>query len=63
MPEAREGVTLVVDGQIKTPFQSGDRAVIRKAPVAFQLARLPGHSYYKSLHRKLGWGGQARYQR
>jgi NAD+ kinase len=63
MPEAREGVTLVVDGQIKTPFQSGDRVTIRKAPVSFLLARLPGHSFYNALHRKLGWGGQARYQR
>lgn len=63
MPEAREGVTLVVDGQIKTPFLSGDRVTIRKAPVSFLLARLPGHSFYNSLHRKLGWGGQARYQR
>jgi len=63
MPEAREGVTLVVDGQIKTPFQAGDRVTIRKAPVSFLLARLPGHSFYNALHRKLGWGGQARYQR
>ena len=63
MPEAREGVTLVVDGQIKTPFHAGDRVTIRKAPVSFLLARLPGHSFYNSLHRKLGWGGQARYQR
>lgn len=63
MPEAREGVTLVVDGQIKTPFQGGDRVTIRKAPVSFLLARLPDHSFYNALHRKLGWGGQARYQR
>jgi NAD+ kinase len=63
MPEAREGVTLVVDGQMKTPFVSGDRVTIRKAPVSFLLARLPGHSFYNALHRKLGWGGQARYQR
>jgi NAD+ kinase len=63
MPEAREGVTLVIDGQIKTPFRMGDRVSIRKAPVSFLLARLPGHSFYNALHRKLGWGGQARYQR
>jgi NAD+ kinase len=63
MPEAREGVTLVVDGQIKTPFLAGDRVTIRKAPVSFLLARLPAHSFYNALHRKLGWGGQARYQR
>jgi NAD+ kinase len=63
MPEAREGVTLVVDGQMKTPVVSGDRVTIRKAPVSVLLARLPGHSFYNALHRRLGWGGQARYQR
>lgn len=62
-PRAREGVMLVIDGQIKTPFHPLDRVVIRKASVNFQLARLPGHSYYAALHRKLGWGGDPRYRR
>jgi NAD+ kinase len=62
-PHARSGVTLVIDGQIKTPFHKGDSIVIRQAPVTFQLVRLPGHSYYNALHRKLGWSGQPRYQR
>jgi NAD+ kinase len=54
---------LVIDGQMKTPFHKGDSVVIRRAPVTFQLVRLPGHSYYNALHRKLGWSGQPRYQR
>ncbi|MBX3441885.1 MAG: NAD(+)/NADH kinase [Planctomyces sp.] len=62
-PHANEGVMLVIDGQIRTPVSRGDRIVIRRAPVMFQLVRLPGHSYYAALHRKLGWGGQPRYQR
>jgi NAD+ kinase len=62
-PHAPEGVMLVVDGQIKVPFQAGDRVVIHRAEVSFQLARLSGHSYYATLHRKLGWDGQPRYQR
>jgi NAD+ kinase len=57
-----EGVTLVVDGQIKQPLQSDDVVTVRKADVTFQLARIPGHSYYRTLHRKLGWGGQPRYE-
>ena len=57
-----EGVMLVVDGQIKTPFGSQDSAIVRRADVSFQLARIPGHSYYSTLHRKLGWAGQPRYQ-
>jgi NAD+ kinase len=61
--DAREGVTLLVDGQIRVPFRQGERVVVRRAPVTFQLARLPGHSYYAALHRKLGWAGQPRYRR
>jgi NAD+ kinase len=61
-PRAPQGVMLVVDGQVRTPFGPHDRAVIRRAPFTFQRIRLPGHSYYQALHRKLGWGGQPRYQ-
>lgn len=62
-PHAPEGVTLLIDGQIRESFQPGDRAIIRRAPCRFQLVRLTGHSYYGTLHRKLGWDGQPRYQR
>jgi NAD+ kinase len=62
IPDAPEGVMLVIDGQIKEPFGPGDAAVIRRAGVTFQLARIPGHSFYGTLHRKLGWAGQPRYE-
>ena len=58
-----EGVMLVVDGQIRVPFESGDEVIIRKSQIAFQLVRMQGHSFYGTLHRKLGWDGQPRYQR
>ncbi len=61
--DAPEGVTLVVDGQIKVPFAAGDEVIIRAAPVSFELVRLTGYSFYGTLHRKLGWHGQPRYQR
>ena len=61
LPSVPEGVTLVIDGQIKRPLREGDVVEVSKAPVSFQLAKIPGHSYYKTLHRKLGWGGQPRY--
>ena len=61
LPEIPDGVTLVIDGQIKLPLQSRDVVTIRRAAVSFQMARLPGHSYYGTLHKKLGWGGQPRY--
>ena len=61
-PEIPEGATLVIDGQIKRLLQPGDRIEIRKAAVNFQLARLLDHSYYATLHRKLGWGGQPEFE-
>lgn len=62
-PHAPEGITLVVDGQIKVPFESGDKVVIRQADVSFLLVRMQGHNFYQTLNRKLGWDGQPRYQR
>ncbi|MBS0205706.1 MAG: NAD(+)/NADH kinase [Planctomycetes bacterium] len=58
LPDVPAGATLVIDGQIKLPLRPGDEIEVRKAPVNFQFARLADHSYYATLHRKLGWGGQ-----
>lgn len=63
VPAAPPGVTLVIDGQIKEPLGPGDTVIVRRAPVTFQLARIPGHSFYGTLHRKLGWWGQPHYER
>ena len=52
---------VVIDGQIKRPLKEGDTIEVRRAPVTFQLAKMPGYSFYTTLHRKLGWGGQPRY--
>ena len=57
VPDCPEGAMLVIDGQIKRPLRAGDRIEVKQAPVSFQLARLSDHSYYGTLHRKLGWGG------
>ncbi|MBC8115455.1 MAG: NAD(+)/NADH kinase [Candidatus Saccharimonas sp.] len=58
VPDCPAGTTLVIDGQIKRPLRAGDRVEVKQAPVSFHLAHLPDHSYYATLHRKLGWGGQ-----
>ena len=63
LPSVPDGVMLTIDGQIREPLHQGDEIVVRRAGVAFQLVRLSGHSYYKTLNQKLGWGGQPRYQR
>ena len=60
MDEVPEGVTLVVDGQIRRPFAAGDAIHVVQSQQAFQLARIPGHSYYSALRNKLGWSGQVR---
>lgn len=61
VPEAPDGARLIIDGQIDRPLLPDDQVDIHRADVTFKLARLPAHSYYATLYRKLGWGGQPRY--
>lgn len=60
--EVPSGVTLIIDGQLHIPLESGDQIQVTRAPVSFQLVKFPGMSFYSNLHRKLGWGGQPNYQ-
>lgn len=61
LTESSKEAFLVVDGQYRRPLQFGDTVEVRRAPVTFKLAKLPGHSYYTTLQRKLGWSGQPHY--
>jgi NAD+ kinase len=47
---------LVIDGQEQLPLTTADHVTIRRAPVAFQLVKVSGHSYYQTLRDKLRWG-------
>jgi NAD+ kinase len=47
---------VIVDGQESVTLREGERVVIRKAPVAFQLVKVPGRSFYQTLRDKLRWG-------
>jgi NAD+ kinase len=53
-----EGIstTLVIDGQVQIPLSVGDRILIRRGDTPFPMIRLPGHSFYRTLRDKLGWG-------
>lgn len=53
-----EGVStvLVVDGQVQIPLRCGDRVTVRRGRTPFPMVRLPGHSFYRTLRDKLGWG-------
>jgi len=62
VPNAPPGVMLVIDGQISRTVDSMDRIVIRRAEQTFKLVRLAGHSFYGTLHRKLGWQGHLDYR-
>ncbi len=57
-----EGTTLIVDGQDLIPLGPEHRVTLRKAPVQFQLIKVPGHGYYRTLRDKLHWGTPPRYR-
>jgi NAD+ kinase len=59
---ASPGVTLVIDGQEHVPLTPAHRLTVRKAPVTFQLVKVPGRSYYQTLRDKLHWGTQPTYR-
>ena len=51
-----QAMVLVIDGQVQVPLQAGDRVAIRRGQTPFPMVRLPGHSFYRTLRDKLGWG-------
>jgi NAD+ kinase len=56
-PQGEELSTmLVIDGQVQVPLRSGDRVTIRRGKTPLPMVRLPGHSFYRTLRDKLGWG-------
>jgi len=55
---AEPGTAVVADGRVLTPVLPRDRVRVRKADVRFNMVAVPGHSYYRTLREKLGWGGR-----
>lgn len=53
---------LVIDGQERAPLEPTDRVCVRQAPVCFQLVRLPGRGYFRTLRDKLRWGVPPNYR-
>ena len=52
-----EHTSVVVDGRALRPLTSDDRVRVTRAKPKFQLVEVTGHSYYRTLREKLGWGG------
>jgi NAD+ kinase len=55
--KADPGTAVVVDGRALSTLLPHDRIRVRKAAERFKTVAVPGHSYYRTLREKLGWGG------
>jgi len=58
--EPHAGTSVVADGRVLTVLKPGDRVRVERAEARFKLVTIPGHSYYRTLRDKLGWGGRLR---
>ena len=56
--KANESACVVLDGQVISELNSTDRVRIQRAESVFQLIKVSGNNYYRTLREKLGWGGQ-----
>ena len=56
IPHGDDAMVLVIDGQVQVPIEQGDRVVVRRGNAPFPMVRLAGHSFYRTLRDKLGWG-------
>jgi NAD+ kinase len=58
VPQPHAGTSLVVDGRVLCTLTAEDRVKIVRSSARFQTVEVSGQSYYRTLHDKLGWGGQ-----
>jgi NAD+ kinase len=58
VPRPHEGTSLVADGRVLGTLRPADRVRIVRSKARFQMVEVRGQSYYRTLHDKLGWGGQ-----
>jgi NAD+ kinase len=60
VPNASDGTTLIVDGNIQSSLRPNDLVRLSRSKVEFLLAHIPGRSYYATLTQKLHWGNRPR---
>ena len=54
-----EPILLTVDGRDILRVAKGSKVVVDKAPCPLRIIRMPGHSFYETLRKKLSWSGGA----
>jgi NAD+ kinase len=59
--KAAAGTAVVVDGRVACCVEPKDRVRVEKAAERFKMVVARGHSYYRTLREKLGWGGQLQF--
>jgi len=59
--KAESGTAVVVDGRVACTVMPKDRVRVRKAQSRFKMVTVRGHSYYRTLREKLGWGGRIQF--
>lgn len=59
-PRPHEGTSLVSDGSLVCRLTPDDRVRVTRSEASFQLVEVAGHTYYRTLREKLGWGGGLR---
>ncbi len=52
------GTSVVADGRVMCKLEPGDRVRVERSEAQFRLVAFPGHTYYRTLREKLGWGGR-----
>jgi NAD+ kinase len=57
VPSPEASAVIVVDGRVQGPLESSDCLRVCRAEPRFKMIEVPGHSYYRTLREKLGWGG------
>jgi NAD+ kinase len=56
--EPNETTSVIVDGRTLCRLSAEDRVSVERAQPTFKLVMVPGHNYYRTLRKKLGWGGK-----
>ncbi len=57
-----DNAVVIVDGQEAIPLTNHHRVLVRRAPVSFQLVKVPGRNFFQTLRDKLHWGARPAYR-